>query len=182
MEMVGRGKARENEDASSTIRGEGAFSSISRPAKAVGLAMPLVKKPRIAIADGNEATRSALKELLLRKGFETIEFSEPTNVLGSFQQGTPDLVVIGSPRDDSGDALELAHQIRRKDRWLPLILIAAHGSEELAIAALRAGMNDYFKQPFSLEELAVSVERCLADVLLPPRAGRSGPTTSKVLH
>jgi DNA-binding NtrC family response regulator len=41
--------------------------------------------------------------------------------------------------------------------------VPATSSEDLAIACLRAGINEYVKFPFSLGELAEAVERCLAD-------------------
>jgi len=40
-------------------------------------------------------------------------------------------------------------------------LIARDSSEELAIAALRAGINEYVKFPTTGEELAQAVMRCL---------------------
>jgi DNA-binding NtrC family response regulator len=86
-----------------------------------------------------------------------------------------DLVIIGSLENSSRDGLELARQIRGLERNLPIIFIAAETSEELAITALRAGINDYFKQPYSFEELISSVNRCLPDY----RARRSQESVSE---
>lgn len=40
---------------------------------------------------------------------------------------------------------------------VPIFLFTEHGSEELAIAAFRAGVKDYFHQPSALEEIADAV-------------------------
>jgi DNA-binding NtrC family response regulator len=76
----------------------------------------------------------------------------------------------------------VAQEIRRWDRWLPLILITATSSEELAIAALKAGINDYFKPPFVFDELLASVKRCLADALPQQAAARRTPRVSHLVN
>jgi DNA-binding NtrC family response regulator len=49
---------------------------------------------------------------------------------------------------------------------VPIIFIANETSEELAIAALRAGINDYFKQPCSFEDLIASINRFVPQFFL----------------
>ncbi|HYV31184.1 MAG TPA: response regulator, partial [Candidatus Binatia bacterium] len=115
-----------------------------------------MKKRVILIADRDEVRRRGLKELLLRDGFAVIESSEKTDLLCSFrQQSSCDLLIINSSLEAAGDGVEVVEQIRLWDRRVPLILLAMHSSEELAIAALRAGVTDYFKQPFSWGEVAL---------------------------
>src|SRR2546426_7481004 len=136
-----------------------------------------MKKRVILIADRDEVCRRSLKKLLLRSGFEVIESSDKTGILRSFrQQSSLDLLIINSSLDAAGDGVEMAQQIRLWDRRVPLILLAAHSSEDLAIAALRAGVTDYFKQPFSWGEVLVRVRHCLANHLPPQGPPTSAPT------
>jgi len=127
--------------------------------------LKLQKKPAILIAERDDTLRRKLKEALLRRGFAVIESSDKTGILGNFPNLAIDLIILGSLENGSWDGLELARQIRRLHRNLPIILIATQNSEELAIAALRTGINDYFKQPYSFEDLVSSVNRCLPDIL-----------------
>jgi DNA-binding NtrC family response regulator len=60
------------------------------------------------------------------------------------------------------DELKTVEQIRRQDREVPLLLITRNSSEARVIAALRAGVTDYFKWPVSYEELIASVNRNLS--------------------
>lgn len=55
--------------------------------------------------------------------------------------------------------MRMISEIRESDRTLPIILITNQSSETLAIEALRAGANDYFKLPFSDQELLSSCQR-----------------------
>ncbi len=124
-----------------------------------------MKNRAILVVEEDEALRRSLKGMLLRYGCEIIESSDTSSILGLFQHKSPDLVVLGSSRDRPWDALEMARQIRQWDRRIPLILIANESSEELAIAALKAGVNDYFKRPFSFEELVARINSCLSHLV-----------------
>jgi DNA-binding NtrC family response regulator len=62
----------------------------------------------------------------------------------------------------------MAQDIRRLNRWVPIVLIPSNSSEELAIAALRAGVTDYFRQPVVVDELVARVVRCLAEAVPSP--------------
>lgn len=119
----------------------------------------------ILIADGHDARRRSLKEVFVGRGFGVIESADKIGTLRNFPDPTIGLIVMGSFEDGAWGGLELAGQIRRFHRKVPIILIAAETSEELAIAALRAGINDYFKQPFSFEEIVASATRYIARCL-----------------
>jgi DNA-binding NtrC family response regulator len=134
------------------------------------------EKPAILIAEHDHILRQRLKEVLLRHGFAVIESADKTGVLRNFPNPAKALIIIGSLDNGSWDGLELARQIRRLDRNLPIIFITTETSEELAIAALRAGINDYFKQPYSLEDLVSSVNRYLPGFLYPQQSLR-GPAS-----
>jgi len=108
-----------------------------------------MKSPAILIAEDNEILRQDMKGLFIRHGLEAIEAPNHTHILPFFLDRKPDLVIIGSSRNSTWDELKVAKQIRQRDRKVPLILITRHSSEAQAIAALRAGVNDYFKVPFS---------------------------------
>jgi DNA-binding NtrC family response regulator len=123
----------------------------------------LQKQPVILIAERDDILRRRLKQAFLPCGFAVVESSDKTAILQNLPSSAVDLVITGSLENGSRDGLELARQIRELDRNLPIIFIAAETSEELAITALRAGINDYFKQPYSFEDLVSSVNRYLPD-------------------
>jgi len=121
-----------------------------------------MKNPAILIVERDEILRQDLKSRLFRHGFEVIEALGKTGVLRFFQARKPDLVIICSCGDNSRDGLKTVVQIRRQDREVPLFLITRKSSEARVIAALRAGITEYFKWPVSYEELIASINRNLS--------------------
>jgi CheY-like chemotaxis protein/anti-sigma regulatory factor (Ser/Thr protein kinase) len=81
--------------------------------------------------------------------------------LQSIRRQTPD-VVITDMRMPEMDGLELVEAIRVEYPTLPLIIMTAVGSEELAAAALRRGANGYVPKRHLGEDLAKVVKRYVA--------------------
>src|SRR5687767_14193283 len=59
------------------------------------------------------------------------------------------------------DGLELVAAIAARDASLPVLLLTAHGSERVAVEAVKAGAYDYLTKPFDIDEVAVVIERAL---------------------
>ena len=116
-----------------------------------------MKSKAILIAEVDELLRQDLKGRLFHHGFQVIEAPDRTDILQLFLDRKPDLVIIGSSPANAWDELRVAEQIRQRDREVPLILITRHSSEARVIAALRAGVNDYFKVPFSHRDHSTGV-------------------------
>jgi DNA-binding NtrC family response regulator len=55
------------------------------------------------------------------------------------------------------DGLDAVRRMRLSDSRLPIILLTEASSEELAIAAIKAGATDYFKIPFDTGDFVMSV-------------------------
>ena len=121
-----------------------------------------MKKPAVLLAEHDEALRQRLQAFLLSHGFEVLTSSDITGLLRTLRQPQNlDLLVVSTGLDvasDGSGVVQLLHEWNSKP---PVILIAANSSEDLAIAALKAGVTDYFKQPFSFIALLASVQRCL---------------------
>jgi two-component system response regulator HydG len=55
--------------------------------------------------------------------------------------------------------LDLCHRIVASRPDMPVVLVTAFGTLEVAIAAIRAGAFDFVTKPFEMEELIVTIER-----------------------
>ncbi len=59
------------------------------------------------------------------------------------------------------DGLELCREIVDNRPDLPVIVVTAFGSQETAVAAIRAGAYDFVTKPIDLEELALAIDRAV---------------------
>src|SRR5256885_6945949 len=59
------------------------------------------------------------------------------------------------------DGVQLVQAIHERDESLPVILLTAHGSERVAVQAMKSGAYDYLTKPFDAEEFSVVVDRAL---------------------
>ncbi len=71
----------------------------------------------------------------------------------------PALVLVGSCDVGCKACLRTVAKVRELSRGVPVILIAKEGSEDLAVAAFRAGATDYISHPFTVAQLVETLLR-----------------------
>lgn len=135
-----------------------------------------MQKPVVLLAAGDVVQSQQVHGLLQHQGYEVVAVSDTPGVLRAVHDRPPDLVIIGPAQHGAQAAVELAQQIRHRNGCLPIILLAPYSTEELAIAALRAGVTDYFKPPWAGADLLASVRRSLTNGL--PREPRIMPAAT----
>jgi two-component system response regulator AtoC len=111
---------------------------------------------KILIVDDEPALRFAVEEALSAHGFDVVTADGGTAALGKLDD--VDVVVSDYMMPDM-DGMMLLDKIRLANPSLPVILITAHGSERLAVRALKQGAYDYLSKPFDNDELLYTVER-----------------------
>ena len=117
----------------------------------------------ILVAEPTEFLRDAIARALRLYEFAVIPTCE-TNLIWEVQKRRPEMAIIGPSLADIGHIREAALQIVQSPIWIPLLLLVSNSSEELAIAALKAGISEYLKFPCSPSELAEAVRQCLRRV------------------
>jgi two-component system NtrC family sensor kinase len=117
---------------------------------------------KILVVDDAAEIRDVLADLILRpSGYQVETAVDGAEALARIRAGRPDLVISDIKMPVLG-GLELAHTLKLEAPGLPVILITAEGSEEMARQALRAGVADYFPKPFDPDEMLASIERALS--------------------
>ncbi|MFQ5412090.1 MAG: sigma-54-dependent transcriptional regulator, partial [Phycisphaerae bacterium] len=58
-----------------------------------------------------------------------------------------------------GDGLKLLPKLKEASPSCSVIVMTAHGNEQIAVDAMKAGANDYLTKPVRLEELSLVVTR-----------------------
>jgi DNA-binding NtrC family response regulator len=115
----------------------------------------------IFIFERMAALCDALRVSLQHRGHALVFHNEKGAMLRRLAMQPPDLVILGPSAVGPGSRLALAEEIRELQWSVPVLLIVTASSEELAIAALQAGVSEYVKFPFAEGELAHGVNRCL---------------------
>jgi len=112
----------------------------------------------ILLVDDEPGVLFTLSELLMERGHKVITAKNGVEALTKVDDAETVLTDLSMPRMDG---LELMTQIAARDPSLPVILLTAHGSEKVAVAAMKQGAYDYLTKPFDIDEVAVVIERAL---------------------
>ncbi len=118
-------------------------------------------QPAIFVFETAESVREVIAAALMGCGFEVIRVPEKNILMRLLDSRATNTVVLGPSTAGSSDPLDLAYKIREFAGPVPLVLVAANSSEQLAILALEAGINGYVKYPFVNAELRRTVSRCV---------------------
>jgi CheY-like chemotaxis protein/anti-sigma regulatory factor (Ser/Thr protein kinase) len=86
--------------------------------------------------------------------------SNGRDALEKIKQSPPDLVVTDLVMPDL-DGLELVKEVRAAYPAIPVVLMTAHGSEEIAAAALQAGAASYVPKRYLARDLLETVQTIL---------------------
>lgn len=137
-------------------------------------------RPTSVIATDDAPLQRRLHRLLLRRDWTVVVTSTATELLQTVHRRHLDLVLLGPFAEGIWRSVEVAHRLRQWQQTLPTILLTPHSSEALAIAALRAGIRDYFTLPISSADLIASMRRCCTTLL--PQALHGAPGETELPH
>lgn len=119
----------------------------------------------ILIVEDNREMRAFVHDVLQGHGFLVGEAYSGWKALQLAETSPPDVLVLDWQLPDI-TGLDVLRALRAGGCLAPAILMTAFGSEELAIVALRLGVRDYLRKPFTEEELLKSVVAALSETRL----------------
>ncbi len=114
--------------------------------------------PAVLLVDDEPGVLYTLREVLADRGHRVLTAKNGSEALAQLDEADAVLTDLSMP---GMDGLELMAQIGSRDSTLPVILLTAHGSERVAVAAMKQGAYDYLSKPFDIDEVAVVIERAL---------------------
>ena len=114
--------------------------------------------PRVLVADDQADVIEALRLLLKAEGYQVESSSSPAGVLAALAARDYDAVLmdLNYTRDTTSgeEGLNLLERIQTMDRTLPVIVMTAWGSVDLAVEAMRRGARDFVQKPWENARLA----------------------------
>ena len=118
--------------------------------------------PRILVVDDSAMDRLIARRLLEKNAEFIVALADDgADAIQQLEEITPDIVVTDLQMPNV-DGLELVEVIRRRFPFVPIILMTAHGSEEVAARALMSGAASYVPKADLPRHLLDTVENVLA--------------------
>ncbi len=117
-------------------------------------------KGSILVIDDEAEIREGLELLLKTEGYAVTMADTGQSGLLRLGEQPYDLLLLDVSLPDR-NGIELLKDIRRQDPHLPIVLITAYGSIEMARAAFKSGAMDYITKPWSNDELLAQVAQAV---------------------
>src|SRR3569832_2199482 len=117
-----------------------------------------VGSTRILIADDLPDVLEALRLMLKAEGYQIESAASPAAILAAIEARDFDVVLmdLNYTRDTTSgqEGLDLLNRIQSLDTTLPVIVMTAWGSVELAVEAMRRGASDLILKPWDNARLS----------------------------
>ncbi len=115
---------------------------------------------KILIVDDEPFNLDLLEQELSDLGHSSVRASDGTQALQQIDRLNPDLVLLDYRMPDM-NGIEVLREIRRQRKELPVIMITAFATIDVAVEAVKAGADDFVTKPFDPDHLALVVKKAL---------------------
>jgi DNA-binding NtrC family response regulator len=146
-------------------------------------------KSKILIIEDDTNLASSLKRLIELEGYDVQTVADPvrglaTAAITDFDVVITDLQFSNSAGAELAGGLKLIRELNTAKPHLPIILMTAHHSTDVAIEATKLGAYDYLTKPFDPQTLLDLVEKAVESRRLmsePVELGASVPTGDAII-
>jgi len=120
-------------------------------------------EPRVLIVDDDRAILKVLASQLAQDGIRTFEAESGEQALALLDSQPVD-VVLTDLRMPGMDGMTLLTRIARSWPEVPVIVLTAYGSIQLAVETMKAGAADFIIKPFDRDEVLFVVRKVFTSV------------------
>jgi DNA-binding NtrC family response regulator len=117
----------------------------------------MTTSPRILIADDQPDVLEALRLLIKSEGYQIDAASSPSGILEALEARDYDVVLmdLNYARDTTSgqEGLDLLTRIHSADESLPVVVMTAWGTVNIAVDAMRRGARDFIQKPWDNERV-----------------------------
>lgn len=117
-------------------------------------------KKAILIIDDEESVRTGLAENFSLEGYRALSADGPLEGLKLFKAGGVDCIITDL-RMGEGGGLSVVREVNQSLDPVPIIVLTAYGSVDVAVEAMRLGAFDFLTKPVNLDALNAVVKRAL---------------------
>lgn len=122
--------------------------------------MTTTQPPTVFVIDDQASVRHALGEMLSVFGFR-VETFESADAFLAQMSAVRVGCIVADVRMPGTDGIELVREIARRKLALPVVLISGHADVPMAVAAIKAGAEDFIEKPIDDAQLVAAINRCM---------------------
>ena len=141
--------------------------------------------PRILVADDQADVVEALHLLLKAEGYQIESTNSPAGVLSAIESREFDILLmdLNYARDTTSgqEGLDLLTKVQTTEGDLPVVVMTAWGSVNLAVEAMRRGARDFVQKPWENERL-LAILRTQMELRQALRKGRRLEAENRLLR
>ena len=119
-----------------------------------------MSRNKVLVVDDESGVRFGIRDFLEQHGYEIDEAESCEDAQHLFRTSRPDIVIADYMLPD-GTALDLLPRLKEIDSGIPLLVLTAHGSIDLAVRAIKEGAEQFLTKPLELPTLLVILQRLL---------------------
>ena len=119
----------------------------------------------VLIVDDEKNYLVVLEALLSPEGYEIIASDIANDALQLIRETELDLVITDMKMPGT-NGMTILEEAKKVDPDMPIIIMTAHGTIEMAVEAMRKHAYDYIEKPFKNETLKLTVEKALRNYRL----------------
>ena len=117
--------------------------------------------PRVLIVEDEAAIRLALSGLLRREGYDVEQADAGDAAIARLRADAFDLVLTDLALGAGASGMDVLRAVKEIQPETPVVMITAHGSEKIAVEAMKAGASDYVPKPFDNDKIRLVLRRAL---------------------
>ncbi len=116
------------------------------------------RRQKVLIVDDDPIIGSFLAHTIHAKGYDAVYYQNPIEALYHAQKENFSLAFVDVQMPEMS-GLELISLIKRYNPRIEVILVSGYGSLEDTVRAIKIGISDYLKKPFSVDEISFCLNR-----------------------
>jgi len=141
--------------------------------------------PRVLIADDQKDILSSGRILFKSEGIDCLTAESPQEVLERLKLDEFDLLLLdlNYQRDTTSgkEGIDLIQSVRKIDPIIPIVVMTAWASVEIAVEAMKTGANDFITKPWDIERL-LSIVRTQCALKRSLERGRKLESENRILR
>jgi two-component system, NtrC family, response regulator HydG len=122
-------------------------------------------KISVLVVDDDPGHRTMLRTLMEDWGYRIHEADDGSTAISKVQESSFDLILMDN-RMIKVSGLQALGQIKKINSSIPIIIMTAYSSIEIAIEAMKKGAYDYVTKPLDFDKLKLMMQRALEHLQL----------------